>query len=326
METAPQEPILAVPEPAVDTGLPASSGEFGTVLERSRAAETDSVGERLAGARSARGLSVSDVAAQLKYAPRQIVALEQNRWDALPGGAIVRGMVRSYARLLGLDGGELVSRLAVEVPGADPIAERFRQPVPFSASGKRRNLAYLLASLAALATALVTLVPWTDTDLAPARAGGVNAPAAAATADVPSDAVPSAQGPAVEPISLRTGDSAGVSPSAPGNAPASAVAKGNESATAATGDAPNGAGMPGTGGTRRITLKFERDAWVSVQDGSAKTVFSQLNRAGSEKELDIAGPLAFTIGNARFVTLLVDGKPVDLSPWVKVEVARVALP
>ncbi|MDX1377181.1 MAG: helix-turn-helix transcriptional regulator, partial [Burkholderiales bacterium] len=56
-------------------------------------------GAVLAQARVARGLSREAVAQQLKFSPRQIEALEAGRFDALPGIAVVRGMVRGYARL-----------------------------------------------------------------------------------------------------------------------------------------------------------------------------------------------------------------------------------
>ena len=60
----------------------------------------DGVGEVLARARAALGLTISDVALQLKFAPRQIEALEQERFEQLPPGMFSRGMVRAYARLL----------------------------------------------------------------------------------------------------------------------------------------------------------------------------------------------------------------------------------
>ena len=58
------------------------------------------VGEELAQARAALGMSVADVAQQLKFAARQIEALEQGRFEDLPTGTFARGMVRAYARLL----------------------------------------------------------------------------------------------------------------------------------------------------------------------------------------------------------------------------------
>ena len=69
------------------------------------------VGAELAAARQALGLEVGDVAQQLKFAPRQIEALEQERFGALPGPTIARGMLRNYARLIKLDADALIERL-----------------------------------------------------------------------------------------------------------------------------------------------------------------------------------------------------------------------
>src|SRR5262245_17136771 len=111
------------------------------------------VGQELAAAREARGLALADVAQQLKFAPRQLEALEQERFGALPGGTFARGMVRAYARLLKIDPEPLVERMAGQVeapPDADKLAARYHQPVPFSDSARRSTFAYLGVSLGVL--------------------------------------------------------------------------------------------------------------------------------------------------------------------------------
>ncbi len=68
-------------------------------------------GTRLRDARVAAGLSIDAVAQQLKLAPRQVVALEECDFAALPGRTFVRGFVRNYARLLRLDAVALLEAL-----------------------------------------------------------------------------------------------------------------------------------------------------------------------------------------------------------------------
>ncbi len=67
--------------------------------------------EQLVAAREARGWSMSDVAAKLGMMPRQIEAIEQGRWEALPGNAFVRGAIRAYGKALQLDVAPLLSTL-----------------------------------------------------------------------------------------------------------------------------------------------------------------------------------------------------------------------
>lgn len=85
------------PEPnKVDPVIP--SGRSPTAADV--AVPGTSLGASLRGLREARGWSIGDVCARLKFAPRQIEALEADRWDALPQGPSLRGLVRNYARLL----------------------------------------------------------------------------------------------------------------------------------------------------------------------------------------------------------------------------------
>jgi len=50
-----------------------------------------------------RGLGIGDVAYSLKLNPRQVEALEAERFDLLPGRAFARGFLKNYARFLELD-------------------------------------------------------------------------------------------------------------------------------------------------------------------------------------------------------------------------------
>ena len=67
------------------------------------AAQTLNVGRSLRDARIGRGISLEDASARLKYSVRQIQALEEERWEQLPTGVSLRGMIRNYARLVGVD-------------------------------------------------------------------------------------------------------------------------------------------------------------------------------------------------------------------------------
>ncbi|MDP2806005.1 MAG: DUF4115 domain-containing protein [Gallionellaceae bacterium] len=107
-----------------------------------------SVGRQLSEARTKQGLSIADVAASIKFAPRQVIALEADDFSQLPELAFVRGFVRSYARLLHLDEVALLSTL----PSAHKQLEDPKEglaDVPLSASQATRkiNLFWLFASL-----------------------------------------------------------------------------------------------------------------------------------------------------------------------------------
>jgi cytoskeleton protein RodZ len=69
------------------------------------------VGMALRDAREQQGMSVHDVAERIKFAPRQVEALEANDFAHLPEATFLRGFVRSYARVLQLDEASLLAAL-----------------------------------------------------------------------------------------------------------------------------------------------------------------------------------------------------------------------
>ncbi len=267
----------------------------------------DGVGEVLARARAALGLTIGDVALQLKFAPRQIEALEQERFELLPPGTFSRGMVRAYARLLKLDAEPLVQRIAarVAVPDNAHAVAAARRPIPITDSARRSNLVYAGLSLAVLGVIAAVLFEWQRE-----RAGAERLSFVAAAQPVQ---------PAQVPVSLPQAEHQVASLNAvspPDTTPLSEPAPAQTAAPESRKPAD---------GRRRISLKFERESWVEIKDGGGKTLISQLNPAGVEQAVEGRPPFELIIGNAQHVRLSYDDRPIDLAPHVKVEVARFTL-
>jgi cytoskeleton protein RodZ len=284
--------------------------------------ELTGIGAELRQAREAQGLAIDDVALQLKFAPRQIESLEQERFDRLPGPTIARGMVRNYARLLKIDPEPLIGRLAPRVeppPDANQIAERFRQEVPFSDSAKRSTLLYAGFSVGVLLLVAALAYEWQQQKTAPRP----EAPAAERTqpAEPPAQAaaVPPAPAPVPEPAPAPV-----VAEKPPPAAAAAVVVEKkkpqSEKIAAAAEDSEKLAP-----GTHRIVMRTEGEAWLEVKDGAGRLLISSLNPAGTERVVRGRAPFDVVIGNASSVKLTYDGKPVDLRPHTKVEVARFTL-
>jgi cytoskeletal protein RodZ len=62
------------------------------------------IGGSLREARLKRGLTPADVQKSIRIRDRYLQALEEERWELLPGDAYVKGFLRTYADYLGLDG------------------------------------------------------------------------------------------------------------------------------------------------------------------------------------------------------------------------------
>ena len=82
-------------------------------------------GEGLRSAREQRGIALDDIAVATRVSVRHLSALESDRFRELPGGIFNRGIVRSYARYVGLDEDATVSSFtdALRRHGVDPEHE-----------------------------------------------------------------------------------------------------------------------------------------------------------------------------------------------------------
>jgi cytoskeleton protein RodZ len=116
------------------------------------------IGPTLREARNRRKVDLSEVEAAIKIRVRYLQAMENEEWDALPGGAYTRGFIRTYASYLGLDGERLADdyRRATGPPGGERAPKRV-EPVP-TARRRRRPLVSSRLAIAAVCLVLVAVV------------------------------------------------------------------------------------------------------------------------------------------------------------------------
>jgi cytoskeleton protein RodZ len=71
-----------------------------------------------------------------------------------------------------------------------------------------------------------------------------------------------------------------------------------------------------------IKLDFEDDAWVEIYEEGGRALLHKLNPAGSSVSLTGTPPFSFIIGNAAHVRMTYNGRPLDLTPYIDIKVAR----
>lgn len=113
------------------------------------------IGETLRRAREDLGLTIEEAAEKTRIRSRYLEALEMENFDGLPDDVYVKGFIRSYARLLGLDPKPLVSRYNEQYSRNEP--ELLESP-PVKAqkrgrAGKRSHFLFFLAAGIILAAA-----------------------------------------------------------------------------------------------------------------------------------------------------------------------------
>jgi cytoskeleton protein RodZ len=156
-----------------------------------------SFGDNLRRERELRGISLHEIAEATKISVRFLQALEQDRYDILPGGIFPRAFVKQYARHLGLDAERVAAEfqyLHNEPPPERRVPPRQRWSPPPGA--------IFLGALVIVAALLLTLRRPASEPAA--RAGQAPAPAPAAPAVLPSDRVypPPPASPGTTPVSV----------------------------------------------------------------------------------------------------------------------------
>jgi cytoskeleton protein RodZ len=283
----------------------------------------DGPGARLKAARDAAGLSLNQVAQQLKLAPRQVKALEDEDFAQLPGRTFARGFVRNYARLLNLDGDDLLALLpdagqapALEAPALQSTGTMMAE-LPAAAVARSSFSRWLIPILLVGCIVGAAAYEWYRGTLAlpgeaarsaapPPEPAAPSPPAPAPAAGTSSTPLPNPvapQPPVAEPAPAPAATSPGVSTSAPAAAP--------EAANPAT-PAP-------------VVLSYRGPSWTEIRDRNGQLLISRLVAAGSEQPIRGTPPFDLVIGNAQQVTLVYRGKPIDLTRYTRQNVARLRL-
>lgn len=311
-------------------------------------------GALLAAERERQSLSRADIAQRLHMSSSQVEALETGDYARLPRGTFLRGFVRNYAKVVGLDPNPILDALASEAPEhSRPGIVVASQNIRFDPIGDRLSNPYVKA--AGLATVVVAgcfavMYWWLFIRTSP-PASAVRKPV---VAEAPKVAVPQptiveaprAEAPApvpapvlapvpVEPAKI---DPPPASTPAPVKAPAKSEAPKPEPAKAAPPKAESAFASPASStepaantvdagaviaaGGSVIRLKFRGTAWVEIKDGRGKVLLSRNQPGGSEAEVIGKGPFSVVVGNAPEVQMYLNDRPFDLEPHTKVAVAR----
>ncbi|WP_461535833.1 RodZ domain-containing protein [Spongorhabdus nitratireducens] len=156
--------------------------------------------------RESRNLSLSEVAERLHITVQYVAALENDAYDELPGDTFVRGYLRSYARLLGLNPDEVIDAANNLLPEqAEDQGRRLDMSgEPVIAARKRPGIGALLTGTIALALAVGGVAWWQQQQKADAIVD--SAPAVSAPAVVEKAVVEAAPAGDATEIPLTEGD------------------------------------------------------------------------------------------------------------------------
>lgn len=246
-------------------------------------------GSLLRAARKAHDLTLEMASERTRIPMRSLEALESGDWERAGAGVFVRGQLRSYGRLLGIDtSGWMDEAPAVEPPKLvshqrTPMAQRFADEVG-------RKLVYAVITLA------IGIPVW----LMATRSPVANLPAETASLDMPKATAP-----------VATGHAAAT----PATQPQQAVALASMAPVAGR------VGVPAAA----LSVRFDGESWMQAYGPDGSLIEKGLVKAGESRSFASGQLGRITLGNASQVHVEHAGQAVDLTPYIRSDVARFAV-
>jgi cytoskeleton protein RodZ len=238
-------------------------------------------------AREAAGMSMEQVASQLRMTLRSVANLESDDWTSLGAPVFVRGQLRSYARLLGVDIEPYIEQTPVAAVAPSTLVSHAHTPGYQRLAEQIGRRAIYVAITAAIAVPV-----WLGT-----RSHFGNGELAVQSLDVPA--------------TIEQTESASPEQAAPKRTPLVA-------SIASLPPAPQAAGA--------LTITFIGDSWVEILATDNQRVLERgLLTAGQQRSYAPGEVGRIKLGNANAVEVKRGGATVDLEPFSRANVARFTL-
>ena len=249
------------------------------------------VGQVLAEARVEQNLTIEDVAAKIHIRQQYLSNLEEGDLEGLPGRVYILGFIRTYARLLNLDGEELIRRVNT-LPN---LPDYERSQVPFTTpSEEEPNSLFLVIS-----GALILLI----------AIGGYlfmkpssKAPPAQETALIDSMQPQEKDAPTVLSVE-EEGEPSQVLPLPLPPSPIPPTKLENSTAAVA-GPSPFIDKAPAAT-MKKIMVKAREPSWVEVRDEAGRIFFMKVLKAGEEYVLPDKPGSIINTGNAGGIDIFI---------------------
>ncbi|PKX81936.1 cytoskeleton protein rodZ [Pectobacterium peruviense] len=312
-------------------------------------------GERLREARERLGLTQQTIAERLCLKITTVRDIEDGTTPADLAPTFLRGYIRSYAKLVHLPEGDL---LPVVDKQAAPKTISVSPMQSFSLKKSRKKRDGWLMTITWLVVLVVLGLTgawwWQNHQAQQAEINSMVDHASSMQAQTEGQSVPlmdnsapqetaapgSVATPPSTPVDLSATIAATTSPSstiASSAAPSSqSPSQANATQLQAVGNALLGAGAVAPTATvadsnpvsaaHALVMTFTADCWLEVTDASGKKLFSGMQRNGGTLNLDGQSPYKLKIGAPAAVQIQFQGKPVDLTRFVRSsQVARLTL-
>lgn len=286
-------------------------------------------GDRFREAREAAGMSVADVADELKLSEETIKALECTQLALLPAATFTQGYIRSYARLLKLPADEIIDLYNQLLPEKDqPLSARSS----LAAETDSNHAMVKLMTAALLIATIVLLVLWWQqseqglpsdvNESIQQQDEAVEDNTVLDTSSLEPEIIPEeiSEATAVEPeISASQSTIAVPDIETPliksSDEAKPAVIENKDIAQAA--EEPERVTNSQAEGDDVIVLVTDSETWAEVEDANNARLYFSLMKKDREYQLKGQAPFRFFLGNAPSVTLGLNNKIINITPYIR---------
>ncbi|ENL8208861.1 cytoskeleton protein RodZ [Salmonella enterica] len=294
--------------------------------------EAQTTGVRLRNAREQLGLSQQAVAERLCLKVSTVRDIEEDKAPSDLASTFLRGYIRSYARLVHVPEEELLPGLEKQAPlRAAKVA-----PMQSFSLGKRRKKrdGWLMSFTWLVLFVVVGLTGawWWQNHKAQQEEITTMADQSTAELNADKDSGQSVPLDTSAATSQDTTPAPAPAPTAPATPVDSTAATQTPAPTAAATETPsalptNQAGVAAPAADpNALVMNFTADCWLEVTDATGKKLFSGMQRKDGNLNLTGQAPYKLKIGAPAAVQIQYQGKPVDLSRFIRTnQVARLTL-
>lgn len=268
-----------------------------------------------------RGINLDEIATATKISTRNLRALEEEKFNQLPGGVFNRGFVRAYAKFLGIDEEHIIAeyeaasheteaardeKLKVELAKVD---ERSRNDQEISLEPKSQwGTIAAIVLIAVLGYGGYNVYQKKKNERQHGTQSSQTSPMPQATTEQPLTSSPSST---ETTIPTNTSDAAvATNPdqSQPGEsaAPSAATAASQKIAADSAKVDDSKTSSPAI----NLKLKVLQESWISIK-ADGRLLVSETLPAGLEKTYKARDKVEVVLGNAGGVELTFNGKPVE---------------
>jgi cytoskeletal protein RodZ len=242
------------------------------------------VGQELRRERELRGVALSDIAKVTKIKLNLLQALEDDKLNILPGEFFIKGMIRAYARCIGLDEDQALNlyKHSLQQKEIDSLYESRRRETPILKSRRPNTLLIVAAALIVVAVSVLVFVGFGQNKGQARSEAAAQPPRSIAETSSPPPAHPQAPG-------------AKVPKSKPETRPTQAPAVQSPAAAEPRSDVLG------------LKIEFQQETWIQVwSDG--RLVLEGNKQPGEQASLSCRWEFLLNTGNAGGFTYTLNGR------------------